>query len=99
MVTPAISYSTTEATNENVIATVILTDSGTVVTNNEGNIDYTFTGNGSFTFTFLYSNGSTGSSTASVNRIDKTPPIGIISYSTTGITHGSVVAWAEFNES
>ena len=67
-----ISYSTTETTANDVVATLSLNEAATI-TNNGGNATYTFTGNGAFTFEFTDTSGNTGSTTATVSWIDKTP--------------------------
>jgi hypothetical protein len=61
-------------TNSNVLATISFNKSEVIITNNSGGTHYLFTGNDSFTFTYRDSAGTTGSLTATVNRIDKTPP-------------------------
>jgi parallel beta-helix repeat protein len=73
--TAEVSYSTTELTNENVIATIVIDEPATV-TNNEGSETYVFTGNGSFEFIFADFAGNGGSVTATVSNIDKTAPTG-----------------------
>lgn len=68
-----INYSTTAPTNGNVTATLVPSESVTVI-NNDGSTSYLFTDNGTFTFNFTDLAGNTGSATAEVNNIDKTPP-------------------------
>ena len=70
---PTITYSTTEFTNKDVIAT-INTDIDIQVTNNNGNKTYTFTQNGTFTFKYTI-NGTEYEITATANNIDKTMPV------------------------
>ena len=70
---PTITYSTTEFTNKDVIAT-INTDIDIQVTNNNGNKTYTFTQNGTFTFKYII-NSTEYEITATVNNIDKTMPV------------------------
>jgi hypothetical protein len=70
-----ISYSTTDWTNGDVIATLNPSEPITV-TNNDGSTSHTFTINGSFTFEFVDAAGNLGSATATVNNIDKTAPTG-----------------------
>lgn len=89
--TATISYSTTELTNGNVVAT-LLPDQDVTVTNNNGSKTYTFTQNGSFTFQFTNSAGLSGLATATVIWIDKTTPTATILYSLITPTKGSVVA-------
>ena len=69
---PTITYDITGTTANDVIASISLNETGSI-TNNGGNASYTFTDNGSFTFTFQDTAGNTGSATATVNWIDKTP--------------------------
>jgi hypothetical protein len=82
--TATIGYSTTEPTNQDVVATVTLSD-GTV-TNNGGATTYLFTTNGSFTFTFEDALGNTGTETATVDWIDKTAPTAICPNGPSGLT-------------
>ena len=86
-----IAYSTTWATSWNVIATITLNKTGTI-TNNWWATGYIFTWNGSFTFTYSDQAGNTWSTIATVNNIDKVAPTWVISYSTTWITNGNVIA-------
>ena len=92
-----VNYSTTGQTNQNVIATVSLNESWTI-TNNWGLSSYTFTGNGTFTFQYTDIAGNTGSATATVSNIDKTPILGTVNYSTTGITNQNVIATISLNK-
>ncbi|MFH1598592.1 MAG: S8 family serine peptidase [Patescibacteria group bacterium] len=78
--TATISYSTTAATNQSVVATLVPSETVTV-TNNSGATTYTFTANGSFTFEFADSIGNPGSATATVANIDKTGPTDPTTYS------------------
>jgi predicted transcriptional regulator len=95
--TGIVTYSTIAPTNRDVVATLV--PSETVrVTNNGEQRTYTFTGNGSFTFEFVDPAGNTGSVTATVNNIDKAPPIADVSYSTTAPTVGAVVVNLEPSE-
>lgn len=69
----SIDYLVTEKTNNDV--TVKLDTSEPVqVTNNNGKSTYTFTENGTFTFEFKDEAGNTGTTTATVNNIDKEGP-------------------------
>ncbi len=68
--TATVSYSTVYPTTENVIATVI--PSETIV---EGTLTHEFTVNGSYLFTFTDLAGNTGSVEAVVANIDRTKPI------------------------
>ena len=73
-----IEYSTEDATNEDVLATLtgcnkdILT-----VTNNSGSNTYLFTGNGEFTFEFEDNYGNSGELEARVSWIDKVAPYAV----------------------
>ena len=70
-----ITYSTEEKTNQDVVATISFNKSDVTITNNDGKNTYTFTENGSFTFYYIDNSSEIdGSSTATVNWIDKTPP-------------------------
>ncbi|MCX6824520.1 MAG: hypothetical protein NT085_05365 [candidate division SR1 bacterium] len=68
--TAQIQYTIPTATYHDVVAT--LSGSETLVGQNT--TEHTFTSNGTFLFTFFDLAGNTGSATATVNRIDKTPP-------------------------
>ena len=72
--TATVSYSTTGATNQNVVATLTGASEPITITNNSGSATYTFTGNSTFTFTFVDLAGNTGSATATVTNIDTTAP-------------------------
>ncbi|MCG8501683.1 MAG: S-layer homology domain-containing protein [Firmicutes bacterium] len=71
--TGTISYSTTDWT-ANTVTVTLTPDEPVTVTNNGGQLTYTFTENGAFTFEYVDAAGNTGTSTAVVNHIDKTPP-------------------------
>ena len=68
-----LSYSTTGITNQSVIATLTLNETGSV-TNNSGSTSYIFSGNGDFIFEYQDSVGNTGATTASITWIDTTAP-------------------------
>ena len=70
------TYSTTEWTNQNVVATLATTKNVTI-TNNGGSPVYTFDDNGSFTFTFIDEADNEGSAEAIVANIDKSAPVTI----------------------
>ena len=89
--TATITYSTTQPTAGNVVATLKPSETVTV-TNNNGLFTRTFTENGTFTFEFRDAAGNTGTATATVSNIDKIPPTATIEYSTTQPTAGNVVA-------
>ena len=93
-----ITYSNTWATNQDVIATLSLSESGSV-TNNSWLFTKTFTANGSFTFEFQDNVWNTGSVLATVNNIDKTKPTWTITYSNTWATNQDVIATLSLSES
>ncbi|PEQ82839.1 hypothetical protein CN481_24445 [Bacillus sp. AFS006103] len=95
--TATISYSTTDPTNGDVVATLHPSEAITV-TNNSGNLDYTFAKNGSFTFEFKDSAGNKGSTTAEVMNIDKEVPTATVTYSKSDPTNGDVIATIVPNE-
>jgi hypothetical protein len=86
-----IVYSTTDPTNQDVVATLEPSEAITV-TNNSGSNLYTFSANGDFTFEFVDAAGNTGSALVSVANIDKAPPTANITYSTTDPTNQNVTA-------
>ena len=65
--TGSVSYSTTAPTNGSVIATLQLSEAGTVTS--PGGNTHTFAENGSFTFTFTDAAGNTGSAISSIDWI------------------------------
>ncbi|HLT85910.1 MAG TPA: hypothetical protein VKZ62_00240 [Georgenia sp.] len=89
-----VEYSTEAPTNEDVVATIELTDANgpVTITNNDGSNEYTFTKNGEFTFEYVDALGNKGSYTATVENIDKEAPEASIEYSTEAPTRGNVVA-------
>ncbi len=96
--TAEISYNITNKTNKDVIAELVDENRPITVTNNDGSKKHTFTENGEFTFEFVDDNGNKGTSTASVDWIDKTPPQADVTYSTTEITNEDVVATLSFDK-
>lgn len=78
--TAGIGYSTTENTNEPVIARLINPSTEITITNNEGKDTYVFTENGEFTFEFVDKDGNEGSATAKVTWIDKDIPDADVTY-------------------
>ncbi len=95
--TVTVEYSTTSATNQPVIATLV-SDKDITVTNNDGSKEYTFTENGSFTFEFVDNDGNTGSVVAVVDYIDTKAPVGTIEYSLMDVTNQDVIATLSTNE-
>ncbi len=67
--TAKIKYSTQEATNKEVIATLVDESETIIITNNGASREHVFTENGSFTFTFEDKAGNLGTATANVNWI------------------------------
>lgn len=78
--TAEISYSTTNSTNDEVIATLVNPSTKITITNNNGFDTYRFTDNGSFTFEFVDENGLKGTAVATVNWIDKDTPKADVDY-------------------
>lgn len=72
--TASITYFPHTLTNQDVVATISSSEKITV-TNNGGSLSHTFTEDGSFTFTFENEEKTPGSVTATVNWIDKEPPL------------------------
>lgn len=93
-----ISYNIIKTTNKNVTAELVNPTKDITVTNNGGKTSYTFTKNGTFTFEFVDKQGHKGSSTATVDWIDKTPPELNVTYSTTEPTNEDVVASLSFTK-
>ncbi len=89
--TASIIYSLTGLTNQDTIATI--TGFSEEITG-LNNANYTFTSNGTYTFTYQDLAGNIGSTTATVNRIDKTTPTATVDYLPGGPTrtNGSVFA-------
>ncbi len=82
-VAPAsIHYSTTAPTQDNVTASLILTDGLTAA----GESSYVFAENGEHTFAYTDAEGSQYSLTAKVSWIDREPPTAQVEYSTREIT-------------
>ena len=72
-------YSPDTDTYGDVIVTITwFSETGVVVTNNSGSVDYIFTGNGSFVFELMDSLWNTGESTAIVDWIQSTVPDDLI---------------------
>lgn len=68
------TYSITQSTSSDVLAT-LETSEPVLITNNSGRSSYSFKENGTFTFEFVDAAGNTGTATATVNWIDKNPPL------------------------
>ncbi|MCI9312838.1 MAG: hypothetical protein HFE68_05670 [Erysipelotrichaceae bacterium] len=93
-----VNYNIVKKTNKNVTVELVNPTKEIKVTNNGGKTTYTFTQNGSFTFEFEDKQGHKGSTTATVDWIDKTVPQMNVSYSTTNATNEDVVATLSFTK-
>ncbi|MCM1052409.1 MAG: NPCBM/NEW2 domain-containing protein [Ruminococcus sp.] len=94
-----VTYDRTSLTNKDVIATITLEDdNGVIITNNGGKNTYVFEENGEFTFEYEDEAGNKGSATATVSWIDKTLPVGTITYSTKYLTNQDVTATITFDK-
>ncbi len=89
--TAEFEFSAKTWTNKDVVVTLKPSEEVTV-TNNGGKDTYTFTDNGEFTFEFVDRVGNKGSSTVTVDWIDREAPTADIEYSTQDPTEGPVVA-------
>ncbi len=78
--TASIAYSTTEKTNEPVIARLTNASTKITITNNDGKDTYVFTENGEFIFEFEDEKGNKGKATAKVDWIDKKEPTADVKY-------------------
>jgi hypothetical protein len=97
-----ISYVPAIATSENVLATLHFNKTGVVITNANffpfqplsmgESVDYLFTGNGYYQFSFVDPAGNTGTATAVVTRIDRTPPVAKFTYVPSTTTNQDVLA-------
>jgi hypothetical protein len=93
-----VSYHITGSTNQDVLATLTGCTPHLTLTNTGGDT-HTFTQNGTFLFTYQDHLGRTGSTMATVTRIDKDPPqVVSITYSPSTTTAGPVVATITLNE-
>lgn len=96
----SITYSRIGWTNQDVVATLTAEDNSGVpvqIASNGGNT-YTFTENGTFTFVFQDAAGNQRELAATVDRIDKTPPVATVQYSETTWTRSDVRATVLANE-
>ena len=103
--TAQISYSTTETTNKDVIATVKFNEEVEILTEgleieDKGNNTYELkvAQNGEYIIEFIDKAGNKGTITAKVDNIDKDVPTAKVSYSTTEITNKDVIATIIFDE-
>lgn len=90
--TAKVVYSTTEATNGTVIATVQDFSEDDIEMISEGGYTHEFTKNGEFTFKFKDKAGNIGSVEAKVTWIDKDAPVLGVSFDKTDLTNGNVTA-------
>ncbi len=88
--TAIIQYSTAAKTKDDVVA-VLIPSEQIIVINNDNSSKYTFTCNNEFVFEFKDLAGNIGTAKAIVNNIDKDPPTGTFSYSTTEPTKENVI--------
>ena len=100
---PTVTYSINDITNQDVTATVTFDKAGVTIVNDKGQEiengnTYTFTENGSHEFKFVGPAGNTGTATAEVTWIDKTPPAAIITYDISEPTNKDVTATVTFDE-
>jgi len=93
-----VSYSITDLTNKDVVATIRLNKKNARITNNNGKNTYTFTENGEFIFEFQDKVGNKGTAKAKVDWISQEELASRIVYSTTNMTNKDVIATIEFNK-
>ncbi|HAB66927.1 MAG TPA: hypothetical protein DCE23_06125, partial [Firmicutes bacterium] len=96
--TAEIEYSTTDLTNEDVIAKLVNASEEITITNNNGSNTYLFTKNGEFTFEFVDKAGNTGIAKAVVNNINKDIANAKITYSKNELTNEDVTATVTFDK-
>ncbi len=93
-----ITYSKTELTNQDVIATITFDKKNVIITNNENLNTYTFKENETFTFEYKDEAGNIGIAIAQVDWIDKTAPTAEVKYNITESTNQDVIATIEFDK-
>ena len=93
-----VAYSTMWLTNQNVTATLSCDEEDITVTNNSGNMEYTFENTWTFLFEFQDLAGNTWSIEAEVTWIDKQAPNCEVTYSTTWLTNQNVTATLSCDE-
>ena len=93
-----IEYNIDTLTNQDVVATITFDRENVTITNNEGNNTYTFEENGEFIFEYVDSLGNTGTTTVTVDWIDKTAPVATIEYSEVDPTNQDVTATISFDK-
>ncbi len=90
-----ITYSSTDLTNKDVVATITFDKENVVV---EGGATHTFTENGEYEFKFVGPAGNEGVAIAKVTWIDKKAPIPTVIYTTMNPTNKDVVATVTFDK-
>ena len=70
--------SNTVKTNKNITATITFNRSEVTITNNDGKNTYEFNKNGEFSFNFIDKYGFEGTEKATVQNIDKEPPVATV---------------------
>jgi len=91
--TAGVGYSTTEPTQDNVVARLLNISSANFEILSEGGDTHTFTENGEFTFRFVdKETGLEGSSVAKVDWIDREAPTATFEYTPNSATNHSVTA-------
>ena len=95
--TGTITYSTKEFTNQNVIATLKMSEKGKII-NNNGKNTYTFKDNGTFEFIIQDLAGNESKIIAKVDWIDKVLPTVNLKYSTKNKTKNPVTVTLESSE-
>jgi len=97
--TAGVGYSTTEPTNNSVVARLLNISSANYEILSEGGDTHTFTENGEFTFRFIDKETNLeGSSVARVDWIDKEAPTATFEYTSNSATNRSVIATLKPNE-
>ena len=97
--TAGIAYSTTDPTNQDVVARLLNISSANYEILGDGESTHTFTENGSYTFRFVDKETNyEGSAIATVDWIDKEAPIATFEYTPNSATNHSVIATLKPNE-
>ncbi len=97
--TAGVAYSTTDPTNNDVVARLLNISSSNYEIISEGGDTHTFTENGEFTFRFVdKETGFEGSAVAKVDWIDKKAPTATFEYTPNSTTSRSVIATLKPNE-
>ena len=101
--TAVVTYSITELTNQNVVATIkankqLQAISGWTLLSDKQTMIKTYTGNKTETVTIKDLAGNTATVTVKIANIDKTAPTAQVSYSTTELTNKNVVVTIKANK-